>query len=339
MKGKNSRGFSILPITEENMLTGKALEEYYGNLRTQLKNRKLTNTTKGATTIAPHLKGITEWIARKVVKLLAIKNVLVTSSGQENIPDGAVIFACTHQGILDNFVWISETPKHCLILHGAFVNPLLIACQVNTGLVMVSKRDNDRENRQNAKLDMVTLLLNGHSIWYFPEGTWNLSPNKMHLPMKFGVMDVARKANAPIVPVVIENTYDSSSGNEVITAVQIRYGKPIDVGVTGDLQEKLEEYSTAISTIRFTLMENKGEFKRSEILPMEYANYIKGSLKNLKMGKLDIDEERRHIWGAENDFYLFHHINDVPFDEKGRLMEGDEIRRLREIDYRRLFRY
>lgn len=28
------------------------------------------------------------------------------ADGQENIPDGAVIFAGTHQGILDGFVWI-----------------------------------------------------------------------------------------------------------------------------------------------------------------------------------------------------------------------------------------
>lgn len=39
------------------------------------------------------------------------------SDGQENIPEENVIFAFTHQGMLDDFAWIPVTPKHCIILH------------------------------------------------------------------------------------------------------------------------------------------------------------------------------------------------------------------------------
>ena len=42
---------------------------YYQKLRKYVLNRKLTNTTLGATTIAPKLKKITNKIATKLIKL------------------------------------------------------------------------------------------------------------------------------------------------------------------------------------------------------------------------------------------------------------------------------
>lgn len=56
----------------------------------------------------------------------------------------------------------------------------------------MSGRDTDEKKKivkkynLNAKMDMIELLINGHSISYFPEGTWNLSPNKLHLPINIG---------------------------------------------------------------------------------------------------------------------------------------------------------
>lgn len=37
--------------------------------------------------------------------------------------------------------------------------------------------------------------------------------------------------------------------------------------------------------------------------------------------------ERRRIRGVKDDYYLFRHINDIPFDKKGKLLETDEIKR------------
>lgn len=42
----------------------------------------------------------------------------------ENIPEGPVTFAATHQGILDSFVWISNCPKYVVLFHGAETNKL-----------------------------------------------------------------------------------------------------------------------------------------------------------------------------------------------------------------------
>ena len=312
--------FQILTLREEAALTPTALQQYYTNLRSYALNRKLTNTTVGALTIAPKLKGFTNKIADRLARILCRSNVEILSDGQENIPKGAVIFAFTHQGILDNFVWIPVTPKHCIILHSVTVKRFLKLIQMNTGLVFVSKKDGDKTDRQNARLDMIKILLLGHSMAYFPEGAWNLSPNKLHLPMSYGFLDIARKVEVPVVPAVMEYTYEPTSEKECITKVHIRFGKVMYVKQQDDLKQKLDEYGEIVSTIRWELMEEKGLFCRDTISNKEYINYLKGNIQNLEMGGIDINFERAHIWGAGDDFYKFHHINDVPFDNRGQLL-------------------
>lgn len=113
--------FKILKYSEEKKLSEGELHEYYERFRLFAKRHPFSNTTKGATTIAPKLKNITNKIAKKTTTLLAGGEVEAFSTGVENIPDGPVLFAHTHQGLLDNFSWIPLTPRHCIVLHSAKV--------------------------------------------------------------------------------------------------------------------------------------------------------------------------------------------------------------------------
>lgn len=310
--------FNVLSLREEQKLGKDEILEYYANLKEFVLKRKLTNITPGALTIAPKLKKVTNKIATKVTRFLCRNNVEIIVDGKENIPEGPVLFAGTHQGILDGFVWIPFMPRHCIILHGASVRTILKLAQINTGLIIVDK--DSKKSRQNAKLDMIGILIKGHSIMYFPEGTWNLSPNKLHLPMSFGFLDIARKAAAAIVPVVMEYSYDSTQAVECIKQIHVRFGKAMYVEIYDDLKLKLNEYMEVISTIRWELMEEKGVFSRKAISNQEYINFLRGNLRNLQLGGINLDSERSHIWGADDDFFLFHHINDVPFNDQGVLL-------------------
>ena len=301
--------FHVLSYGEEQSLTSAERELYYDELREFVLRRKLTNTTVGALRFAPKCKGLTNFLAKILLPLMTSRKTTCICDGLENIPTRAAIFAYTHQGILDNFVWLPQVRQHCLILHGQEVNKFLLLFQHLIGLVYVRKED--RLNNANAKLDMIRLLLEGHSITYFPEGTWNLSPNKLHLPMRFGFLDVARKAGVPVVPAVLEYTYDTSTTTEKITKIHISFGKPIYVQKEDDLQEKLAVYSEVISTMRWDAFSEKGLFKRKDLSPLEYSNYLQGEYKNLRFGKLDIDKERRNIFGAQDEFHQFFPINDV----------------------------
>ena len=318
MKEKINEMFNILSLNEEKQLNIEELLEYYAQLKDYVSKRKLTNTTPGALTVAPKLKGITNKISGKLTKILCRSKVEIIADGQENIPNEPVIFAGTHQGILDGFVWIPYMPKHCVILHGASVRTILKLVQLNTGLILVDKES--KENRQNAKLDMMKILLDGHSIVYFPEGTWNLSPNKLHLPMSHGFLDIARKTNAAVVPLVMEYVYDGTKDIEHIHKIHIRFGKSIYVNTLDNLEQRLIEFQEVVSTIRWELIEEKGIFHRNTVSNWDYINYLKGNLRNLKLGGIDLDSERKHILGAEDDFYLFHHINDFSYNDMGELL-------------------
>ena len=50
---------------------------------------------------------------------------------------------------------------------------------------------------------------------------------------------------------------------------------------------------------------------------MEYINFIEGNKKNLSFGGIDLNIERKLIWSADDEFYKFHHINDIPYDAGG----------------------
>lgn len=319
----------LLSRSEEEKMSAEEKHSYYKKIREYCMSRSLTNTTIGATLIGPKLKGITGKICTKVCRLLSGADVEMVVDGLENIPEGQVIFASTHQGVLDGFVWIPDCPKHAIIFHGVETNKALLLAQVNTGLTLVSRDKNNVKNRINAKLDTISLLLKGHSIFICPEGTWNLSPNRLHLPFNYGFLDIAQKAGVSVVPMVIEYTYDSSDDKEKITHIHIRYGTPIAVGEADKLDEKLSEYEECISTMRWELIEEKGGFLRREISEQEYINYMRGNLRNLKMGKINIEQENKGIYSANSEFFVFHHINNVPWDEHGRLMGTDEEERLK----------
>lgn len=322
--------FKVLSLKEEEQLSNEELKEYYKNLREYLLQRKLTNTTPGATTIAPKLKGVTNMIANTLVNSFSSKDVKKICTGLENIPEGPVVFAHTHQSLLDGFVWIPQLDQHVIILHHQDINKILLLCQLNTGLILVKKDDN--ENMANAKLDLMSLLLRGHSVAWFPEGTYNLSPNKFHLPLKYGLIDVARKTGAPIVPVAHEFTYDYTGEKAIITKIQTKYGMPIYVSESDNLLNKLEEYSESISTLKFEIFKENGVFKRDEITNFEYVNFLRQVYKAIDFSKADKVKEQESIYKADDDFYKFHHLNDIPFTEDGILLETEEVRRLKSID-------
>jgi len=45
-------------------------------------------------------------------------------------------------------------------------------------------------------------------------------------------------------------------------------------------------------------------------------------------GFLDIEVEKKGIFGANTDFYLFHHINAIDYDEQNNLLPTQHVRKL-----------
>ena len=150
------------------------------------------------------------------LRLVKIKRII--SGGKINIiknnyykkNERPVIFAITHVGKYDIERAYEALNEHSILLfgtpedvHGTFDGFMLEKLLVNY------LDTNDKEDRKVAKHQMIKDLKNGANIMWFPEGTWNISPNLLVLPMRYGIIEVTLEANVPIVPVALEYDLDN----------------------------------------------------------------------------------------------------------------------------------
>lgn len=315
----------ILTFKQENKLSKSELLKYYENLRDYLINTPHDCLTKGSLTFCKEINPMVRTILKK---FCGYKMII---EGDKNIKNLVGIYAHTHQSKMDHVNMIASNPNHTILLNSAVLSDFYRKVLAINGVFYVNKFD--KNSRERAKLEMMRLLLNEKSVTIFPESAWNLSLNKLHLPLYIGIVDIARKTKKPIIPVVQEYEYDNSKldGIERIKSVHIKYGEPIYVSELDNPIEKLKEYSDVISTIRWNLIEEKGIYDRNAISNDVYINFLKSSIRNLKNSGIDVNVEKSGIYGANDDFYLFHHINALDFDENNNFLPTKYVRNLEKV--------
>ena len=177
-------------------------------------------------------------ICRKVIHwafsvILWICGVRIEADGQENIPDGSVLFVGNHQSYLDilttyvsikggtgyvSKIEMDKVPVFNLWMRG--INCLFL------------DRDNIREGIKTIKKGTEELK-KGYSMFIFPEGTRNQAEEM--LEFKAGSTKMAEKAGVPILPVAISGTADVFENNPHFSVkpgkVRITFGKPIIIDV------------------------------------------------------------------------------------------------------------
>ena len=126
---------------------------------------------------------------------------------------------------------------------------------------------------------------------YFPEGTWNLSPNLPVLPFFKGIMDVATGSDAVIIPVAIEQ-YE----NQFITKI----GRNFDVACYGEERkaEALSELRNQMAELKWEIWESISMTERSSIEDDYYEKFLED-----KIGKwtLTLEDFEKGIYrNAEN---------------------------------------
>lgn len=182
-----------------------------------------------------------------------------------------IIFCITHIGKHDIEVCSQILKKHYYLLSGDFENlhgtSDGIFIELN-GIIYLNKYD--KEDKTKSKETSIAILKKGGNIMWFPEGIWNLSPNQPMLPLPFGIIEVALKANAAIVPVAIE-----------------QYGKEfyVNIGsifdVTKYVPQHTDEFALKIAaitdlrdvmaTLKWQIWEYRKPCKRVD-LPQNYFN-------------------------------------------------------------------
>lgn len=121
-----------------------------------------------------------------------------------------IIFACTHIGGNDVqrvFEAIKE-PAYLFLgdPKGLYKDMGGVLLNLNGVICMET---NDKVDRKIGKERALELLSKNGSLLIFPEGAWNISPNQPVMDLYCGTVDLARRTNAEIVPVGIEQ-YDNN---------------------------------------------------------------------------------------------------------------------------------
>ncbi len=184
--------------------------------------------------------------------------------------DRPLIFAVTHVGKFDIEVVSEAIRDHYYLLSGDYehIQGIIDAPFLSLNGVFYFN-EKDKQDRQAVSKKMIDHLQAGGNLMYFIEGTWNITPNLPMLPCYWGIVDIAKKGNAIIVPVAAE-----------------QYGKTfkVNIGKNFDMQQYgsgVEEKKKAIGDLRDTLATLKWEIweqeepiKRSELVGDEWDQYV-----------------------------------------------------------------
>ena len=215
-------------------------------------------------------------------------------SDKKTKTDRPIIFAVTHVGKFDIEVISEAIKEHYYLLSGDFEHIQGIIDAPFLGLNGVFYfNEKDKNDRKAVSQKMINHLNNNGNLMYFIEGTWNLSPNLPMLPCYWGIVDIAKKGNAIIVPIAAEQY-----GKKFV----VNIGENFDMNLFGN---SLEDKSFAIDTLRDTLAtlkweiwENVSRLNRKDVTNDMWNKYV---------------SDRYSEWPYFNDEY----IADLIYKPKG----------------------
>lgn len=182
--------------------------------------------------------------------------------------DRPIIYAITHVGKFDIEVLTEAIRDHYYLLSGDYehIQGTIDASflQLNGAIYFNEYVKSDRARASNR---MIEYLKSGGTLMYFPEGTWNISPNLPVLPCYWGIVQIAQQSNAIIIPIAAD-----------------QYGKhfKINIGQPFDMQQfgvSTEEKTKAITSLRDIMATLKWEIwetekaSRSKISGDEWEQY------------------------------------------------------------------
>lgn len=204
---------------------------------------------------------------------------------KENRP---IIFAVSHIGKWD-FEIVNEFLKQSfVILASDFINMYgnIGGLFMNLNGVIFVDIDS-KEDRKNSEIMMKRILNQGHNIMIFPEGTWNLTKNKIILYPHLGAVSAAMETKAIIIPISIEqynNRFVINKGeifdpykdyalntnyNDLDDSDRYEYEqkKKIKIIASNDLRDRL-------ATLKYEIWLNEGIQKRDNIPYNYWQNFI-----------------------------------------------------------------
>lgn len=255
------KSFYRLTREEEENLDEEAYREYYNCLR-ELYDKSFLNNLSHETRLRLHPFLLT---IIKVRNRLQGYHLQVVDDEREKTAR-PIIYAITHICKKD-IEMVSEAIKsHYYLLEGDFesIHDTLDGIFLGLNGVLYFN-EKDKIDRHKVKERMEEVLKNGGYIMYFPEGTWNLTAELLLNPLYPGIIEVAKNANAIIVPIAIEQ-YDKK--------FVCKIGKNFDVNNILDNEVARKQLRDVMGELKYDVLASVLPVARKDIPANYYEKFL-----------------------------------------------------------------
>lgn len=202
---------------------------------------------------------------RSISKKYIHSDIVIDNETNYHAP---AIYAVNHTNVSDVPVCFHTLSKQTYVLCGTKSQKLIDSIGFNlNGVVWVDRHS--AKSRKKSTEKIYKILSSGGSVMWFPEGTWNLTDNLLMLPMRYGIVKMAAKANVPIVPISIHY-----SGDKIYSTV----GEPITIGINEEAITAITQLRDIMATMKYEQMEACGMYKRTDVDKEDFETLIKASL-------------------------------------------------------------
>lgn len=209
------------------------------------------------------------WVVITLRNILSGRKIIYINkmNAKTNRP---IIFAITHIGKVDIEISAQVLKKHFYLLSGDFenVHGNLDGFFLELHGIIYLDKFNKEDTKRAKEKAIITLNKKGNIMW-FPEGTWNLSENLPILPLPFGIIEVAQKTGAVILPVALEQ-YDKN--------IYVNFGELFEASCFEHNKDEFEFKTAAINalrdemaTLKYQIWEQQSTLQR-ETVSKEYHN-------------------------------------------------------------------
>ena len=188
-------------------------------------------------------------------------------------PNKPIIYAANHSFYPDGPVMSAVVPYWALLFAGK--QRLDLAGKLFfwlNGTIWVDR--GEKTDMKRAKETIIRCLQAGKDLIWFPEATWNVTESQLMLPMRWGIIEAARRAKAQIVPVALH--YDRQR-----MELRIRWGDAIDDGQLEDKAAGIRALRDRLAAMRWEFWEREGIASRAD---------------------LDVDEVRRRMTAVYEEY-------------------------------------
>jgi len=145
---------------------------------------------------------------------LAILGLRVTSTGLDNLPEGSCVVAANHSSYLDGVVLTAMLPPRFsfVIKREAADMPIVGLLLRRIGSEFVDR--NDHGGRQRGARRVIKRAEQGHSLVFFPEGTFDEQAGLKRFHA--GAFIAAVRGAMPIVPTIIHGARRAMPANALL---------------------------------------------------------------------------------------------------------------------------